>query len=138
MARLLDRIDSPVDLKKLAQKHGDSEFLGSLMTQELKDQKEQPDAVIFAGPKVMLEEGIPPETLKQLSDVKAPVFYMNYNLNPQVNPWRDAIGSTVKYLKGMEYTISRPRDLFFSWTDIIARIVKSKFGRASASNASSQ
>jgi len=127
-----------VDLKKLTQKHGDSEFLGTLMTQELKDQKEQPDAVIFAGPKVMLEDGIPPETLKQLADVKSPVFYMNYNLNPQVNPWRDAIGNTVKYLKGVEYTISRPRDLFFSWTDIIGRIVKSKFGRTSASNASSQ
>jgi hypothetical protein len=125
-----------VDLKKLTQKHGDSEFLGSLMTQELKDQKDQPDAVIFAGPKVMLEDGLPQETLKQLSDVKSPVFYMNYNLNPQVNPWRDAIGNTVKYLKGMEYTISRPRDLFFSWTDIIGRIVKSKFGRTSASNAS--
>jgi hypothetical protein len=127
-----------IDLKKLTQKHGDSEFLGGLMTQELKDQKDQPDAVIFAGPKVMLEDGIAPETLRQLADVKAPVFYMNYNLNPQVNPWRDAIGSTVKYLKGMEYTISRPRDLFFSWTDIIGRIVKSKFGRTSASNASSQ
>ena len=127
-----------VDLKKLTQKHGDSEFLGTLMTQELKDPKEQPDAVIFAGPKVMLEDGLPPDKLKQLAEVKAPVFYMNYNLNPQVNPWRDAIGSTVKYLKGMEYTISRPRDLFFSWTDIIGRIVKSKFGRTSASNASSQ
>jgi len=127
-----------IDLKKLTQKHGDSEFLAGLMTQELKDPKEQPDAVIFAGPKVMLDDGLPPETLKALSDVKAPVFYMNYNLNPQANPWRDAIGSTVKYLKGMEYTISRPRDLFFSWTDIIGRIVKSKFGRTSASNASSQ
>ena len=127
-----------VDLKKLTQKHGDSEFLANLMTKELKDPKDQPDAVIFAGPKVMLEDGIPPDTLKQLSDLKAPVFYMNYNLNPQANPWRDAIGSTVKYLKGMEYTISRPRDLFFSWTDIIGRIVKSKFGRTPASNASSQ
>lgn len=127
-----------VDLKKLTQKHGDSEFLANLMTQELKDQKDQPDAVIFAGPKVMLDDGLPQETLKQLSDVKEPVFYMNYNLNPQANPWRDAIGSTVKYLKGMEYTISRPRDLFFSWTDIMGRIVKLKFGRTSTSNASSQ
>jgi hypothetical protein len=127
-----------VDLKKLTQKHSDSEFLAGLMTQELKDPKDQPDAVIFAGPKVMLDDGLPPDTLKQLSDVKAPVFYMNYNLNPQANPWRDAIGNTVKYLKGMEYTISRPRDLFFSWTDIIGRIVKLKFGRTSALNASAQ
>jgi hypothetical protein len=125
-----------VDLKRLSQKHGDSEFLADLITKELKDQKQQPDAVIFAGPKVMLEEGLPQETLKQLSDVKLPVFYMNYSVNPQANPWRDAIGNAVKSLKGVEYTISRPRDLFFSWSQIIGSIVKSKFGRASASTSS--
>jgi hypothetical protein len=62
---------------------------------------------------------------------------MNYTVNPQANPWRDAIGSAVKSLKGVEYTISRPRDLFFSWSQIIGTIVKSKVGRASL-NSSSQ
>jgi len=122
-----------VDLKRLSQKHGDTQFLSELITKELKDERGQPDAVIFAGPKVMLDEGIPAETLKQLGDVKTPVFYMNYNLNPQTTPWRDAIGNAVKALKGDEYTISRPRDLFFSWTAIIGRIVKLKFGRTSSS-----
>jgi hypothetical protein len=59
---------------------------------------------------------------------------MNYNLYPQVNPWRDAIGSAVKYFKGVEFTISRPRDLFFAWTEIMSRIVKSNSG-GSASTA---
>ncbi len=127
-----------VDLKQLTQKHGDTEFLGDLMTRELHDAKDVPDAVIFAGPKVPAQDSLPPETLKLLSDVKEPVFYLNYNLNPQVNPWRDTIGNTVHYLKGIEYTISRPRDLFFTWADVIGRIVKSKFGRTAASNASSQ
>jgi hypothetical protein len=63
---------------------------------------------------------------------------MNYDSNPQAYPWRDPIGNVVRYLKGVEYTISRPRDLFFSWTDIVARIVKSKFGRAPAPEASLQ
>jgi hypothetical protein len=127
-----------VDLKRLTQKHGESEFLSKLLTSEVKDSKDQPDAVIFAGPKIMLEDGLPPETLKQLADVKFPVFYMNYNLYPQANPWRDAIGNAVKALKGAEYTISRPRDLFFSWSEIMGRIVKSKFGRTGSANASSQ
>jgi len=127
-----------VDLKRLGQKHGDTEFLSNLITKELKNEKEQPDAVIFAGPKVMLEDGLSQDTLKQLSDVKTPVFYMNYNLNPQSNPWRDAIGNAVRYLKGLEYTISRPRDVFFSWTEIMGRIVKLKFGRTTSANASSQ
>jgi hypothetical protein len=127
-----------VDLKKLSQKRGDSEFLSNLITQEVGTSKDKPDAVIFAGPKVPLDDGIPPETLKQLGEVKFPVFYMNYNLNPQVNPWRDAIGTTVKYLKGMEFTITRPRDLFFAWTDIMGRIVKLKDGTKVLGNASAQ
>ena len=126
-----------VDLKKLSQKHGDSEFLSNLITKELKDEK-PPDAVIFAGPKVTTEDGISQDTLKQLGDVKVPVFYMNYNLNPQVNPWRDAIGNTVRYLKGLEFTITRPRDLFFSWTEIMGRIVKLKIGRNGGGNTASQ
>ncbi len=127
-----------VDLKQLSQKHGDSEFLGGLITKELTEDKQPPDAVIFAGPKVVLDSALPDETLKQLADVKTPVFYMNYNLNPQVNPWRDAIGNAVKAAKGSEFTISRPRDLFFSWTEIISRIVKSKFNRTSGATAASQ
>jgi hypothetical protein len=127
-----------VDLKKLSQKHGDTEFLANLITKELKDPKQPPDAVIFAGPKVMIEDSLPPDALKQLSDVKLPVFYMNYNLNPQVNPWRDAIGNAVRYLKGIEFTITRPRDLFFSWSEIMGRIVKSKFGRTASGIAASQ
>jgi hypothetical protein len=126
-----------VDLKRLSQKHGDSEFLANLITTELKDEK-PPDAVIFAGPKVTIDDGLPQDTLKQLSDVKLPVFYMNYNLNPQVNPWRDAIGNTVRYLKGLEFTITRPRDLFFSWSEIMGRIIKSKFARTPGGSAASQ
>jgi hypothetical protein len=127
-----------IDLRRLTQKHGETEFLSNLITHEVKEVKDPPDAVIFAGPKVMLDDSIPVETLKQLSDVKFPVFYMNYNLNPQSNPWRDAIGNTVRYLKGAEFTITKPRDLFFAWADIMGRIVKFKFGAMGAGNAGSQ
>jgi hypothetical protein len=126
-----------VDLKRLTQKHGDTEFLANLITTEVKDSQES-DAIIFAGPKVMLDNGLSPETLKALGDVKSPVFYMNYNLNPQTNPWRDAIGNAVRYLKGVEFTITRPRDLFFAWTDIMGRIVKLRFGRTGSGNALAQ
>ncbi|HWB85924.1 MAG TPA: hypothetical protein VG675_17405 [Bryobacteraceae bacterium] len=127
-----------VDLKRLSQKHGDTDFLTTLITKEVKDEKDQPDAVIFASPKVMLDDSVPEDTLKQIGDLKFPVFYMNYNLNPQANPWRDAIGNAVRYLKGAEFTISRPRDLFFAWSEIMGRIVKSKSGRTAGTNASSQ
>jgi hypothetical protein len=125
-----------VDLKRLSQKHGDSEFLAELIAKEMGSASDKPDAVIFAGPKVVVDAGIPTDALKEFSDSKLPVFYMNYNLNPQVNPWRDAIGSAVKTMKGSEFTISRPRDLFFAWTEIMSRIVKLKFGRSGVASSS--
>jgi hypothetical protein len=122
-----------VDLKRLSQKHGDADFLTSFITQELKDDKNAPDAVIIAGPKVMIDSSMQPDALKQIGDLKFPVFYMNYNVNPTANPWRDAIGTAVKAVKGSEFTISRPRDLFFVWSEIIGRIVKFKFSKPAGS-----
>ena len=126
------------DLKRLAQKHPGSEFLAALIAAEVSQTKDSPDAIIFAGPKLGVEDSILPDALKQLADVKFPVFYLNYNLNPAANPWRDAIGNAVKYLKGMEFTISRPRDLFFAWNEIMGRIGKGKSGATVAGNAPSQ
>ena len=98
--------------------------------------QDHPDAVIFAGPKVMLDEAVPQDSLKNVGDVEYPVFYINYNLNPQAVPWRDAIGNAVKYFKGFEYTISRPRDLWYAWGDIMSHIVKLRVGRHAVSAAS--
>jgi hypothetical protein len=123
-----------VDFKRLGQKHADSEFLTNLITHEMKDGQNTPDAVIIAGPKVMLDDSLQQEPLKQIADVSFPVFYMNYNVNPQGVPWRDAIGVAVKHLKGAEFTISRPRDLFVAWTEIMGRIVKSKVGKGGSSS----
>jgi len=127
-----------VDFRQLAQKRSDAEFLSGLMTREIKDDREKPDAVIIAGPKVTLGDSSSPDALRQIGEAKVPVFYMNYNLNPQANPWRDALGMAVRSLKGAEFTISRPRDLFFAWTEIMSRIVKSRFGRAAGGSPSSQ
>jgi hypothetical protein len=127
-----------VDLKRLSQKHGDTEFLSDLIAQEMKSarDKDRPDALIFAGPKVMLEENVPQDTLKEIGQVEFPIFYMNYTFNPQLNPWRDAIGTTVKFFKGSEFTISRPPDLWHAWTEIMSRIVKFRIGRRESGSAS--
>lgn len=121
-----------VDFKKLAVKNSETDFLATLLQDELKN--DQPDAVILAGPKVMLEESVPAEALKSIENINYPVFYMNYNLEPQRNPWRDSIGNAVRRLRGYEYTISRPRDLWVAWSDIMSRIVKMKPGRQVAAS----
>src|SRR3954447_4631791 len=46
-----------VDLKRLSQKNGDTQFLANLIRQEVSGPTSpEPDAVVFAGPKAMLEE----------------------------------------------------------------------------------
>jgi hypothetical protein len=122
-----------VDLKRLAEKHPDTNFLADLIHTEVASPGEQrPDAVIFAGPKVMLDTNVPQDALRQVGDVDFPVFYMNYNLYPQASPWKDAISHTVKYFRGTEYTISRPRDLWFAVSDLVTRVVKSRNGKRAA------
>jgi hypothetical protein len=113
-----------VDLKQLSQKHGEVSFLSDLIKKEIAN--DHPDAVIFAGPKVLLDDTVPEEDLKPLvSDVTYPVFYMNYNLNPKDIPWRDAIGKAIRNFRGVEFSISRPRDLWFAVSEVVSRIVKS-------------
>jgi hypothetical protein len=133
-----DRIDFPkigdalrelklgtVDLKKLAVKNSDTEFLSDLLQKELAG-PEPPDALIFAGPKVLLEQNVPQETLRTVGTIDYPVFYLNYNLYPQQIPWRDSIGHAVKHFRGFEYTISRPRDLWFAVTEMVQKIGKAR------------
>ena len=66
--------------------------------------------------------------------VDCPVFYMNYNSNPQAAPWKDSISHAIRAFKGTEYTISRPRDLWVSTSDMFSRILGSKRQRVVASS----
>jgi hypothetical protein len=134
-----DRIDFPalgealnsvklgtVGVQQLAEKHGDTQFLTNLIQEEAGSAAQHPDALVFAGPKVMLDENVALDSLKQVGELSFPVFYMNYNRNPQAVPWRDAIGRAVKFFRGYEYTISKPRDLFFAVNEMVSHIVKSR------------
>ena len=114
-----------VTIKQLSQKHGDADFLAELIRSEL-GSGERPDAVVFAGPKVMLDSNPTKDAITPASEVQFPVFYMNYNLNPQAVPWQDAIGRAVKLFHGTEYTITRPRELWNSVSEMVNRVVKLK------------
>ena len=122
-----------VDLRRLGDKHGDTEFLTNLVRKEVAPSgPDHPDAVIFAGPKVLLDSNVPDEALKGAGNVDFPVFYMNYNLSPQQVPWKDAISHTVHFFRGTEYTISKPRDLWVAVSEMVSRIVKSRNGKQAA------
>jgi len=118
-----------VNVQKLGQKHSETEFLESLISKEVAP-SEHTDAVIFAGPKAMLDANVPQEDLRRIGDVECPVFYMNYTLDPTATPWKDSISHAIRSFKGTEYTISRPRDLWFSTVEMFGRIVRWKRERA--------
>ncbi|HNY42950.1 MAG TPA: acetyltransferase [Bryobacteraceae bacterium] len=120
-----------VDMAALAQKYSETEFLSNLIRDEI-GAAQPPDALVFAGPKAMLDRNVPAGELRAVGPLDYPVFYMNYNLNPQSNPWRDSIGDAIRVLKGVEYTISRPKDLWRAVTEIVTRVVQSKAEKKSA------
>jgi hypothetical protein len=141
-----DRIDFPalgaalgalklgtVNIRQLGEKHPDTDFLSHLIRQEIGDAHNHPDALIFAGPKVMLDQNVPTETLQDVGTVDFPMFYINYNSNPQQVPWRDAIGRAVRYFHGIEYTVTRPRDLWYAVNEMCSHIAKSRNEKATAS-----
>jgi hypothetical protein len=94
------------------------------------------DAIVIAGPKALLKENIPNESLQQMAGAPHPVFYMNYNSSPHAVPWNDTISKAVKTLKGYEYTITRPRDVWYAVTEMVSRIVKSKQDKRSGTSSS--
>lgn len=120
-----------VNVQQLGQKHAETDFLGELISNEVATATQQ-DAVIFAGPKAMLNADVPETDLRRIGEIECPVFYMNYNLNPQAIPWKDSISHAIRTFKGTEYTISRPRDLWFSTSEMVSRIVRHKRDKALA------
>jgi hypothetical protein len=96
------------------------------MSQNLGPQDSHPDAVMIVGPKLMLEKKIPVGLLSSNSSEGAPIFYLIYNTDPHVHPWRDAISGVLKVFKGLEYTISLPKDLGKAMSDMMLRLTQPK------------
>jgi hypothetical protein len=113
-----------VDARDLARQNGEIEFLESLLEEEMTT--DIPDAFIFVGSKYPLDRNVSPGLISLLSHVNVPIFYLVYMADPLSYPWRDGIGEFVRKMRGVEYTISRPRDLHRAWSDIITRVERSK------------
>jgi hypothetical protein len=123
-----------VDIARLGQKNSSSDFLGDLLVNEI-GAPDKPDAYVITGPKTLMEESISSEKLRASQGTDLPVFYLNYNLTPQATPWRDALSGAVKFFKGQEFTISKPRDLWFAITELVGKVVKFKAERRETASA---
>lgn len=123
-----------VRANQLAQKNGGVTFLSTLLKEETAG-KPDPDGLIFVSPKTLVDATLPQDELKRIGDLSYPLFYMNFDVDPQATPWRDAVGRVVKFFKGREYTISGPRDLWSAVSEMVSKIAKSKQERAAAATA---
>jgi len=122
-----------VSVRQLSERNPETQFLAELVREELSGGGA--DAVIFAGPKTLLDQNVPGDALRAIGAVDYPVFYLNYIWNPQAAPWRDAIGNVVRFFRGAEYTISRPRDLWRAIGEIVSRITEASNQRLRAAAA---
>ncbi|MBI3697324.1 MAG: acetyltransferase [Acidobacteria bacterium] len=113
-----------VDYRKLQDPLSGARFLTAVLSEQLGPQRPEPDAIIITGPKLMLEKKVSQDVLKEAGRASCPIFYLNYNFNPRTNPWRDAIGTALKAYKGLEYTITLPRDLGAALSDMMFRMSK--------------
>jgi len=86
-----DRIDFPalgravktssfgtIESNRLARRHGEAEFLTKVIRDETKDDS-HPDALIFVGPKILMESNISQRDLSTMGEIDYPVFLLNYN-----------------------------------------------------------
>ncbi len=112
-----------VDYHRLQDQQSGTRFLARLLAENLSPQDPEPDAIIIAGPKLMLEKKVSQEELREAGSARCPIFYLNYNFDPRGNPWRDAISSALKAYKGaLQYSIALPRDLGAAVNDMMFRM----------------
>jgi hypothetical protein len=109
-----------MDARRIPSANGAAEFIADVIDEQMR--KEAPDAVIIISHTLFWESGRPHEIA---TSSKIPIFHLEYDsgTGPQ---FRDPISSIVKRLRGTEYAISRPSDIFDAWSDIVSRIQRSK------------
>jgi hypothetical protein len=113
-----------VDAKRLASGVGPGEFAGDLIGEHLKIEK--PDALIVLGHKEAAGAKVSRQSLDSLENPGTPVFYFSYSSEQLPAVTQDPISSIIKKLRGLEYRLDRPRDLFNAWSEAILRIEKTK------------
>jgi len=112
-----------VDARRISSRVGPAEFTTGVIEEQM--QKQPRDAVIVLSHKVPWESGKPHEIAVPPAGAERPLFHLTYDSGKDL--WtRDPISNIVKRLRGVEYTIKNPRDLFDAWSDVVSRILRAK------------
>jgi len=128
LSALEEALSSPkfgtVDAKRLVSTDGPAQFAADLVRGQLNNANS--DVLVVLGPKRGSEIGVSRQTLESFGRPGKPAFYLSYEMGQPPSLWRDPISSIVKRLRGFEYRITRPKDFFHAWSDVVARIMRVK------------
>ncbi len=103
--------DGMIDVALLQDEESGPRFLTQILQQHLGEQDPEPDAIVILGPKLLLDKKVSVQRLAEAGPTRSPIFYFIYDTTPSAYPWRDAISNVLRLYKGLEYTITVPRDL---------------------------
>ena len=103
--------DGMIDAAQLQDKESGTRFLTGVLQQHLGKQEPEPDAIIILGPKLLLDKKVSVQRLAEAGRTRSPIFYFIYDTTPSAYPWRDAISNILRLYRGLEYTITLPKDL---------------------------
>jgi hypothetical protein len=82
-----------VDINNLQDKESSRRFIRELFETHLAKSENEPDAIIFVGPKLVFDRSPESAVMPPQAITSAPIFYFIYNRNPRAYPWRDAISA---------------------------------------------
>ena len=98
-----------VDIEKLQDKESSRRFIRELFETHLARSDNEPDAIIFVGPKLVFDRSPESAIMPPQEFTSAPVFYFIYNRNPRAYPWRDAISAGLSNHTIHEFDITQAR-----------------------------
>lgn len=98
-----------VDIANLQDKESSRRFIRELFETHLTKSDDEPDAIIFIGPKLVFDRSPESGVLSPQDITSAPIFYFIYNRNPRAYPWRDAISAGLSNQDIHEFDITQAK-----------------------------
>ena len=98
-----------VDIENLQDKESSRRFIRQLFETHLAKGDEEPDAIIFIGPKLIFDRSPESAVMSPEAITAAPIFYFIYNRNPRAYPWRDAVSAGLSNQQIHEFDITEAK-----------------------------
>lgn len=114
-----------VDFHRLRENDSGAHIVGELVHEGMMN---RPDAIIIVGPRTVDDRLDARASSIELKAPPCPVFYLDYVPGVSAPLSRDPIGRMVKHWNGFEYKISKPRDLFAAWNEVMGRVSNVRAG----------